>query len=119
MMDVVKIVTPAATGGDGSATATKTTTTVIRGKLVGVHLTYDGDDPATTDVTIETAGQQGPQYTLLSVSNAAADGYFAPGVAVEGGTDVLRAPAVYDRVTLSVAQANNDDVITAYLYVER
>jgi hypothetical protein len=69
----------AAAGGDGVATNNATSAIKLTGLVYGFYIEYNGSPPAgTTDVVITTSGNQNPAdaVTLLSVENAATDGWF-------------------------------------------
>jgi hypothetical protein len=107
-----------ATGGAGTATATANTTTPVDGEIMGVHLAYlDAPPAATCDVTLVEAGVS-PAQTILSISNAATDGWFYPMQQAKNtaGTDISgmgREIYVSANLTLTIAQANNADGVTA------
>lgn len=105
------VIVTGATGGTGSATASANTSNVVAGKVCAVYLEYTDSPPAgSTDVTIEEAGQS-PALPVLTVTNAATDGWFYPDVATVG-SDV--APVyVNDHLTVTIAGANNGDGVTA------
>jgi hypothetical protein len=113
-----------ATGGAGAATATATSSP-INGIIRAVYLDYQDSPPGTTDVTLVEDGTA-PVQTVLSVANAATDGWFYPmaqgvlnstGAAItnQGTLVVVNRP-----LTLTIAQANNDDgVIATIIYESR
>lgn len=116
-----RIETPLTVGGSGTASATANSSNVISGIIRGIHIEYVGTPPNTTDVTI--AGITPPSQPILTVSNNATSGWFYPkalaietdGSTISGGwyTDIV----VNDKVSVSVAQANDDDsVIVTILY---
>ncbi len=107
-----------ATGGAGTATANATSSVVIEGHIRGVHLAYLDSPPAgTTDVTIAEKNNS-PAMPILTVSNAATDGWFYPMAQAknQAGTDITgmgELIAVADYVIVTIAQANNADGVTA------
>lgn len=105
------VVVSGAAGGAGSATASANTSNVISGKVCAVYLQYTDSPPAgTTDVSIEEAGQS-PALPVLTVTNAATDGWFYPDVTTVN-SDV--APVfVNDHLTVTIAGANDGDGVTA------
>lgn len=108
--------TPAA-GGAGVATVYAVSNHVIEGIIKAVHLAYLDSPPGTTDVTIAEANTS-PAMPILTVSNAAADGWFYPMAQADNqaGADITNqgAPiAVADYVKVTIAQANNGDGVTA------
>lgn len=106
-----------ATGGAGTATTNATSTHVISGLLLEIYLAYLDSPPSTSDVTIVEATNS-PARTLLTVTNANTDGWFAvrgatvdaTGTAITGGSTPV---AVSDYVKVTIAQANNADGVTA------
>lgn len=101
--------TPA--GSAGSATANGQTG-VISGEIMAVHLEYTSQ-PATTDVTIATANA--PVNTILTITNAATDGWFYPRHVVHGETGTAltgtaggdRTPVpVDDHIKVTIAQGD-------------
>lgn len=117
-----------AAGSAGSATANTTSSNVILGRVLAAHVVYNDSPPAgTTDVTIATAGTTGgpPANTILTLTNAATDGWFYPrhqvhdatgaGVTYDGTNEVYEAPPIYDKVTITIAGANAGDSVTVWL----
>lgn len=107
-----------ATGGAGTATATATTQIPIDGEILAVHLAYlDAPPAATCDVTLVEGGVT-PSQTILSIANAATDGWFYPMAQAKNtaGTDLTgmgRELYVGGNLTLTIAQANDADGVTA------
>ena len=112
------------TGGAGVSTATADSDIVINGIITAVYLEYTGSPPAaTTDLTIVEANND-PAMTILTITNGATDGWYAPvhaavdvddGVATGNGMVV----SVNDYITATIAQANDDDgVIVTIVYVQ-
>lgn len=117
-----RITVSGTTGGAGTATASATSENIIIGHIVAIHLAYAGTPPNTTDVTI--AGATAPSLPVLTVSNGATDGWRYPqaatvdtaGASISGGyTDIW----INDKVTVTMAQANNDDGVTVTIIYER
>lgn len=106
-----------ATGGAGVATANTTTDEKINGEICAIYLEYIGSPPAgTTDVTIATV--TAPAITLLSVANAATDGWFYPMAQAQTNaaadiTNQGRALVIDDQIKVTIAQADNADGVTA------
>lgn len=110
----------AATGGAGIATATGTSEEVINGFILAVHIAGQDSPPPTLDVTLSEATND-PAMTVLTLTNVTADGWYYPqkqatddtGAALAGVGSLI---PVHDYLTLSVAQADNDDGVVATLY---
>jgi hypothetical protein len=124
-MLVGPITTPACTGADGSGAATVTTGEKVTGLVYAAYVSYVGDDPATTDVTISTRGTSpaAPSYNILVATNLAADVLYYPRAVshvnttgVAGTTNDQLVP-VDDYITVTVAQANTGDIIKVWLMV--
>lgn len=113
--------TPAA-GGAGTATVSVTSDEKINGEIFAVYLAYLDSPPAgTTDVTLITA--TAPAITLLSITNASTDGWFYPmaQAQINTGANITnqgRALVIDDQVTLTIAQANVGDGVTATILYE-
>lgn len=127
MTELVGLIqTPAAAGGAGVATATVTHPTIVKGRVVAVYIKYlDSPPGATTDVTIETSGVNHPAMTILSVANAATDGWFFPKTASHLNTsgaaiadNYVDGVPVHDTVKVTIAQANASDYVQVWLMVE-
>lgn len=107
-----------AAGGAGTATATAVSTRPIDGRILAVHLAYLETPPgATTDVTIAEANNS-PAMPILTISNAATDGWFYPMAQADNqaGADITNMGApigVNDYVRVTIAQANDGDGVTA------
>jgi hypothetical protein len=113
----LKLAVTGAAGGAGVATASATTSRIVTGVIRAVHLAYTDTPPATTDVTIAEASQS-PAMSVLTVSNAAADGWFFPMAQADNqvGADIsgMGTPiAVSDYLTVTIAQANDADGVVA------
>lgn len=109
-----------AAGAAGAATASARTSAPVSGRLLAVHLTYlDSPPAATTDVTLADNGL--PATPLLTVANGATDGWRHPraeavnaasGAAITGSAVEIPAD---DYLTLTIAQANAGDGVTAVI----
>lgn len=113
-------------GADGSSTFTAYSPHV-KGKIQAVHISYVGDDPATTDVTLADEADPASE-SIVSLTDNATDIKLYPRRLLEtnDGTDLtydgtrkIYAPyIVHGRLKLVVAQANLGDVITATIWIE-
>lgn len=107
-----------AAGGAGVATAYGITKRVVDGEIIAIYLAYTDSPPAgTTDVIIAEAGNS-PAIPILTVSDAATDGWFYPMAQAQNqaGADITnqgRPIKVADHVKVTIQQANNDDGVTA------
>jgi len=120
----------AAVGNNGAATANADTNNVVAGRVVAVGVTYLDSPPAgTTDVVVATKGANGPAQTILSIANAATDGWFYPRVGTHstagaallyaaGGTAVSDYLAISDVVNVKIDQANAGDGVNVWLLLE-
>lgn len=105
-------------GGAGTSTATANTSVPIEGEILAIHLAYLDSPPAgTTDVTIAEAGPT-PQQTILTVANAATDGWFYPMAQAKNtaATDISgmgRPLKTACNLSVTIAQANDGDGVTA------
>lgn len=103
-----------ATGGSGTATASAISSVVVSGLIRGVHIAYTDSPPAgTTDVTIAEKNNS-PAMSVLTVTNAATDGWFFPNAQADNqaGADITnhgQPIAVADYINVTIAQANNGD----------
>lgn len=98
-------------------------TGVINGRILAVHLGYTAQ-PATADVTIATS--HAPVRTILAVSNANTDAWFAPRIALQTTAGVAitydSTQPIYgempvdDHITVSVAQGDAGSVVATILY---
>lgn len=119
----------AASGGAGVATANNSSTALVKGLIRAVYVKYNDSPPATTDVVIKTVGTSPapPTNTLLTLTNAAASGWFYPrqqvhdsagaGVSYNGTHEIYEPVAVYDYINVAIAQANNDDSVDVWVLV--
>jgi hypothetical protein len=118
--------TSAASGGAGVATGTITSGSQISGRVVGAYVKYLDSPPAgTADVVIETAGVNHPVETILSIANAATDGWFYPKTASHLNTsgaaianEYQNGVPVQDAVKVTLAQANDNDYVQVWLFVD-
>lgn len=117
------ITTPAAAGGAGAAAATVVTPTKVSGLVLGIAIQYNDAPPATTDVGIKTKSDAGklPNIPLLTLSNANTDGYFVPKAgeytAAGASTGGYAYFAIDDYVQIDLAQANDGDTVSVWLYM--
>lgn len=122
MIRRISIAVTGAVGNDGEATANTTADNPVNGIVRAVHLTYVGSPPAaTTDVAI--AGATTPALDILTVSNAATDGWFYPlWQAVDEDASAITnqgAPVVVDdRIKVTITGANAADGVTAVIVYE-
>jgi hypothetical protein len=117
-----KVIVTGTTGGAGASTANNTSVNIVNGHIVAIHLAYAGTPPNTTDVTIATA--TAPTLPILTVSNGATDGWRYPQAATvdTSGTAITGVYAdifVNDKIVVTIAQANDDDGVTATIIYER
>lgn len=103
-----------ATGGAGTSTGTVFTKNVVNGDIVGIYIDYDAAAPATVDVTI-IEGTNVPPLPVLTATDLNTDAWFfalhaaknEAGVAITNEGTCLCA---YDRLKITIAQANNNQV---------
>ncbi len=119
-----------AAGGAGVATNNATSTVVLAGRVLAIYVRYNDNPPAgTTDVTIETAGTDGPpSLTILTLTDAATDGYFYPrhqvhteagaGITYDGANEVYEPVPIHDKVKVTIAQADNSDSVDVWFLLE-
>jgi hypothetical protein len=98
-----------ASGSDGSATASETTTSRLHGILKAVYINHSSG-AATTDFTL--AGTD-PARTIMTKANSVTDAWFYPSVERTGADGAgLTAYADVslngDKLTASLAEANDD-----------
>lgn len=117
--------TGVAAGGAGVATNNATGDAYLTGKLYGFYVRYNDSPPAgTTDITIAATGGVMPERTLLTITNAATDGFFpvrlsAVSTAAAAITDSnVYAPLVGDKIKVTIAQANNADSADVWVVLE-
>jgi len=109
----------AAAGNDGSATANNTSGHIVVGEICSIGVTYGDSPPGTTDVTIATAGNNGPALTLLTLTNANSDGWFhlrhktddesGADITYDGSNEVYEKVCIADNIKVTIAQANSPD----------
>ena len=111
------------TGGAGVSTATADSDVIINGLITAIYLEYTGAPPAgTTDVVIVEENND-PAMAILTLTNSATDGWYAPVHAAVDVTDgVALGPgmfvAVNDYIMATITGANDDDgVIVTIVYV--
>lgn len=116
--------TGVAVGSNGSATANNTTSVPVSGLIYGVYVKYNDSPPAgTTDVTIATLGTSPspPALTILTLTNAATDGWFYPRHVNHSNAGVAAATTeavpVFDFIKVTIAQANAPDSVDVWLLV--
>lgn len=112
----VTITTDAATGTNGSATASGVSTTPIDGVIMAVYVEYLDSPPNTTDVEIVEA-YNSPAMSILTLSNANTDGWFYPYAATVDQTGQANAASdepipVSDNVAVNVTGANAGDSVS-------
>ena len=117
----VSINTGDTSGGSGSSTANNTSSHVVVGQICSIGVTYNGSPPASTDLVIATAGNNGPALTILTLTNANSDGWFHPrhkiddesaaDVTYDGTNEVYAKVCVADNIKVTVSQANDDDSV--------
>ena len=125
------IASGSSTGGAGVSTANADSTIPINGKVLGIYIEYIGSPPAgTTDVTVKTVGTspRAPSLTLLTITDAATDGYFwirhkthdeaAALVTWDGTNEVYEPVYIDDLVNVAIAQANDADSINVWIILE-
>ena len=108
-------------GGSGSSTSNNTSGHVVVGEICSIGVTYNGSPPASTDVVIATAGNNGPALTLLTLTNANSDGWFhlrhkvddesGADITYDGSNEVYEKVCVADNIKVTVSQANDDDSV--------
>jgi hypothetical protein len=108
-------------GGAGVSTNNNTSSHVVVGEIGSIGVTYNGSPPASTDLVIATAGNNGPALTILTLTNANTNGWFNPRHLVDSnaGADLEYADgfSVYDKVCIAdnikitVSQANDNDSV--------
>jgi hypothetical protein len=118
------ITTSLGTGGAGLAAGTVVSPNVVRGYVAAIYVQYNDAPPAaTTDCGIKTKGAVGtrPSIPLLTITNAATDGYFIPQVATVTAANVATGQFglfyIDDYIQVDMAQANNGDSVSIWLYM--
>jgi hypothetical protein len=115
----------AASGGAGVATANASTTHLLSGLVMAVYIKYNDSPPATTDIVVKTVGTSpaAPTRTILSLTDAATDGWFQPRVNVHNQNGAAQSLVwdyipMHDVVNVAIAQANDADNIDVWLMLE-
>jgi len=121
MYESVAINSGDTSGGAGASTANNTSSHVVVGQVCSVGVTYNGSPPASTDVVVATAGNNGPALVILTLTNANSDGWFHPRHKVDDatGSDIEYADSysvygevcVADNLKVTVTGANDDDSV--------
>ena len=121
MYESVAINSGDTSGGAGVSTANNTSSHVVVGQVCSVGVTYNGSPPASTDVVVATAGNNGPALVILTLTNANSDGWFHPRHKVDDatGSDIEYADGysvyckvcVADNLKVTVTGANDDDSV--------
>jgi hypothetical protein len=112
------------TGGAGVSTANADTPQVLSGLVVGVYIRYNGAPPAgTTDAIIATTGGSAPAVTILTLTNAATDGWFYPRINIHNTSGSSQAAVwdyipIDDLVNVKIQGANDADSIDCWLMLE-
>ena len=117
----------ACVGVDGASTVTTTSAVRVTGLIHAIYLSYVGDDPATTDVTIRTLGTSpaAPSYNILVRADSATDALLLPRFDTHKNTDAAALTTftglmpVDDYLQIVVAQGNTNDIVYYWLFLER
>ena len=117
----VSISSGATTGGSGASTNNNTSSHVVVGQICSIGVTYNGSPPASTDLVVATAGNNGPALTILTLTNANSDGWFhvrhkiddesGADITYDGTNEVYDKVCVADNIKVTVSQANDDDSV--------
>ena len=83
MIERIKITVPVV-GTAGSATGSQISNQPVNGKILRVHVAYTSQPAGTCDVTIATV--ETPTQDILTLTNTATSGWFAPRMPVHGPT---------------------------------
>ena len=115
--------TGAAVGADGAATIAKDTPNRVIGTIRGIGVRYNGDDPATADLTIAGKGTDCLAKPILTVTDGNTDKWFFPKELIDtiAGAEVAANYtdiAIYDFVTITLAQANTGDTVDVWFLLE-
>lgn len=111
------------TGGAGTSTNNQTSTVVLEGLVAAIYVKYNDSPPgATADVTVATLGTSpnAPALTLLSITNAATDGWFFPRAVEHLNSDATALTShtylpIMDKVKVTLAQANDGDSVDVWI----
>lgn len=115
-----------AAGSAGSATNNTDTTAVVSGRVLALYVRYNDSPPAgTTDVTVATAGTQHPAVTILTLTDAATDGWFYPravaqdtagaDVTFDGTNELYTEIPICDYVNVKIDEANAGDSVDVWM----
>lgn len=114
-----------AVGGAGVALSNADTPIALVGRIVAAHVKYNDSPPAaTTDITIATKGTNAPAVSILSIANAATNGWFYPRPQVHSVLGALIADQyemgvpIADIVNIKIDQANANDNIDVWFLLE-
>ena len=126
MLDFILVNSGVGAGGAGAATANTTSTAKMTGLLLGFQIRYNDSPPAgTTDVTVDAVGSVLPNRNLLTITNAATDGFFAvrAGAVTTANAAITDShapiPLVNDQNKVTIAQANDGDNVDVWAVVEK
>lgn len=122
-IDLITI-TATASGSAGSSTGSATSSTQAIGEILAV---YVDEDAAATTIDVTLAATNTPTENILNLSDVTADAWYYPrrqtclndGTALtyDGTYKQVEPYVVHDTLTLSLAQANDGDSVTVYVYV--
>jgi hypothetical protein len=122
-VDLITI-TATASGSAGSATGETTSSTEAIGKVLAVYVD-EGAAATTIDITLAMSGT--PNENILNLTDVTADAWYYPrkqvcendGTALtyDGTRKVCEPYVVHDTLKLSLAQANDGDSVTVYVYI--
>ena len=117
-----------AVGGAGVAVGSATTSAPINGYILSVYLDHSAG-AATTDTTVATVGDDNlPARTILTRANSVTDAWINPRLALhqvdsssatyDATNEIYERVPVNNYVTVSIAQADGDDTLQAYIMYE-
>jgi hypothetical protein len=108
-------------GGAGASTNNNTSSHVVVGQICSVGVTYNDSCPASTDLVIATAGNNGPALTILTLTNANTNGWFHPrhviddetgaDITYDGTEEVYDKVCIADNLKITVDDANDGDSV--------
>lgn len=112
-----------AVGADGVATV-NVDTQRLTGTIRGVGVKYNGDKPATADLTIKGKGTTCLTKPIITITDGNTDGWFFPHEVIDtvAGAEVagVYTPIVIDDiVNINIAQTNTDDTVDVWFILER
>ena len=126
MLDFILVNSGVGAGGAGAATANTTSAAKMTGLLLGFQIRYNDSPPgATTDVTVDAVGSVLPNRNLLTITDAATDGFFAvrAGAVTTANSAITNShapiPLVNDQIKVTIAQANDGDNVDVWAVVEK